>query len=323
VSASHPKIRVLLRNLYLLEFEKARAQVDELMDLDEPFGRLADALFSFYLGEFEEAIELFDELEEEGLQDPAVYLYRAFCLKELERLPEAVVSLEAGVACYPDDASIVSALGDLYTETGEPAKALECLRTDLGRQGAFESLRARGQALEKLDEPAEAVDAYMQAIREFPFDEELMNRVRALCVAHDLVELGVKFFSQLQKKRQLDRVPSLYNLARLYLHQGKAHRVDEVGKRLEVLAGNDYFALAYLTRLLYQQGKRKKIKMLVSRFLGPETEVVPEIRATVLSVCARVYQDEGRTDKARATIEEGLKASPFHRDLTALQKEIG
>lgn len=320
MSSSHPKIKELLRSLYLLEFDKARGQVDALLDLDPAYGRLADAIFAFYLGEFEEALELFDEAEElqtsEPLGDPALFLYRSFCFKELDRPGDAVAALRKGLEFSPEDTTLRATLGQAYTELGEPRKALETLHEEAGQRGAFESHRSRGEAQEALGCYDQAFEEYQLALRDFPFDEGLMNRISDLAIRCERIEEGVKFFARLQKKRQIDRLPSLYNLGILLHAQGKTHRVADVTKKIETFIPNDAFGLGYLVRLLQRQGKTRKIKTIAKRYLLDEVQ--GEIRAEVLFAVAEVYRDEGSPGKAISSAREGLAASPFHAGLREL-----
>lgn len=317
MDTSHPKIRLLLRSLYLLEFERARQQVEEIRALESDLGLVADAILCFYLGELEEAEELFGEATDAGVEDPTLPLYLALTLKEQGRLADAVGVLERGTERFPGDDTLASTLGRLYTESGQPGKTLERLRTEKPGQGTVEARRSRGEALERLGHAEAALTEYEAAIREFPFDEGLMDRARALYVASGLAERGVQFFAGLQKKRQLDRLALLNNLGRLQLAVGRLARVDEVCKKLEATIPNDHFALPYLVALLEQLGKRKKIKSLAQKYCTDEVAV--EIRADVACGVARAYRDEGRASRARETVEAALRLAPFHRGLAELR----
>jgi tetratricopeptide (TPR) repeat protein len=312
---THPKLAELLRSLYVLEFARARTQVDELLDEDPPRGRLADSIFAFYLGDFEEAAAGFDACEEDGLEDAELFQYRAFTLKELGRLHEAAVSLEHGLALHPGDETLASELGRVYTELGEPRKALERLRDEPGRNPSYEALRSRGQALERLGSLEAALEEYQKALRDFPFDADLMTHVRELAIQLGVAEQAAQFFAALVRKRQLDRLPALHNLGLLNLHLNRAHRVDEVCRNLEGLVPNDHFALVFLVDLLARLGKTKKIKTLTMRCAGDE--VLPEIRAELLAACARIYLHEGQEAKAREAVRQGLALAPFHPGLKA------
>jgi len=320
VDTSHPKIRLLLRSLYLLEFERARQQVDEIRALEPSLGLLADAILCFYLGEFDEALDLFAEADEAGVEDPSLPQYQSLTLKELDRPREAIAVLELGVLRYPGDATLASSLGRLYTEAGQPQKALDRLSPEKPGQGTVEARRSRGEAHEQLGSAEAALEEYESAIREFPFDEGLMDRARELYISAGLVERGVQFFSGLQKKRQIDRLAMLHNLALLQLAAGRSARVDEVCKKLEAAIVNDHFALPYLAGLLEKLGKRKKIKSLALKYCTDEVAV--EIRADVACAVARAHLDEGRPARAAATVEAASRLAPFHRGLVLLRERL-
>ena len=313
-------MKLLLRSLYLLEFERARQQVEEIRALEPDLGLVADAVLCFYLGEFEEALELFGEADEAGVEEPALSLYRALTLQEVGRLREAIAVLELGVAAFPDDATLASTLGRLYTEAGEPRKALERLHAAKPGQGTVEARRSRGEALQQLGNAEAALSEYEAAIREFPFDEGLMDRARALYVSSGLAERGAAFFGGLQKKRQIDRLAMLHNLGLLLLAAGKPARVDDVCRKLEAAVPNDHFALPYLARLLEQQGKARKLKALHATHDVPE--VAAEIRGDLAAAAARVHLGEGRPNRARAVVEAALRVAPFHRELIALSARL-
>ena len=321
MDTSHPKIRLLLRSLYLLEFERARQQVEEIRALEPDLGLLADAILCFYLGEFDEALELFDEAADAGVEEPALPLYHALALKELGRLREAIAVLEPGVLRHVGDATLSSALGRLYIEAGEPRRALERLHAGRPGQGAVEARRSRGEALERLGNADAALVEYEAAIREFPFDEGLMDRARALYLSSGQVERGALFFGGLQKKRQIDRLAMLHNLGLLLLAAGKPTRVDDVCRKLEAAVPNDHFALPYLAALLERLGKSRKLKALHAAHDTPD--VAAEIRADLAAAAARAWLADGLPRRARAVVEAGLRVAPFHRGLGDVASALG
>ena len=128
-------------------------------------------------GDKEKALADADECLRLRPNNPEATRYRAVLLADMDRLDEAVSSMEKLIEREPKDASRnVLTLAQIYVTKKQSAKALEIYDKYLAKEpenGEF--LRGRGDAYLNLGKQAEAIADYEKAYKIMPKDSGLLN----------------------------------------------------------------------------------------------------------------------------------------------------
>jgi len=122
------------------------------------------------------AIALFDQALASNttlirMSDTALYLYqgKAYALIQLERYPDALVTIDEGLEAYGKDPKLWNNRGYVLYNTGQYQQALDAYNTALRyEQNYTMALINKGDTLQKLGRFPDAIDAYNTALANAP-----------------------------------------------------------------------------------------------------------------------------------------------------------
>ena len=129
-------------------------------------------------GDYENAIRLFDRSLASNTTmlkktDAILYLYRdkGYSLIKLERFPDAIATLDEGLAAYPNDAMLWNNKGYALKSLGKTQEALAAYDKSIGFDRNYTNAYInRGDLLSQMGRYTEAADAYTRANETDPFN---------------------------------------------------------------------------------------------------------------------------------------------------------
>lgn len=108
--------------------------------------------------------------------DAAAWLERARVRFDAGRFAEAAADAEQAGKLEPGDAEVQRLQADALLKTGDAARAAENFR-ELAKQGSAEALRKLGQALLEQSKDGEAIEAFLEYLKQAPERQEVRLKV--------------------------------------------------------------------------------------------------------------------------------------------------
>ncbi|MBQ3632099.1 MAG: tetratricopeptide repeat protein [Prevotella sp.] len=186
------------------------------IDPNDPEGLLAKADALFHLNNFTDALEYYGRYNQLEPDDAYGLLYQGICLLNLDRIEEAVVTLEKAEAV--DEGmlreDIIEELAFAYNELGATPKALELLDSlDSDDPNTHSNvLIMKGHLLLCVGRNAEAESLFSEAINTHKAPHEAILRVIISLFDNQFIEGAYKMFKRLYKL-----APSDFNYGYAYM----------------------------------------------------------------------------------------------------------
>lgn len=149
----------------------------------DPEKRLEEARLLHDQGAFEEAVEAYTALIDEGYEPAQVWQYRADALTLLQRFDEAIVDYTNGIERDPNNPLLYNRRGEAYTWVGEYDKAIaDYTRAGELAPGLYSAFSNRGDVyLHVKKDYEQALENYDRALEIYPDDcRALQGRFFAL-----------------------------------------------------------------------------------------------------------------------------------------------
>jgi tetratricopeptide (TPR) repeat protein len=230
-----PLLRRMAFHASRQEYHKALADAERVLHLqpDEETARRSLPNYAFGAGEYHKAEHACRKELRHNPSDRAVRRMLAQTLRSLERHDEAIKVLEVMLSETPNDPAVLVALGHLYSETGQPKRAIPLLRKALDdprRWGTTRYYLALALKQDGQEEEANQILAQLNKRREADllvaesghFPKHVGMKVKA---ARACLEAGQAARAIDLLKSAIDLDPSLAEahglLAELYLKQGR------------------------------------------------------------------------------------------------------
>lgn len=223
----------------------------------------------------------------------------------------------------PSDEKLLEVLTDLYDKLGETSSLVDILKAQVGTAKAGEE-RAElceqlARAHEKLGNLEEAAECWEWVSHDDPASDKAVAALERL---YRKSQNGQSLLALYSRQRELasgqDKARWIMLLADVYQHQ-----LCESGPAIDLL--NDLYRKqpnngdlgARILMLLKQENRHAEAAQLCDLLAG---QAEGNKEATLRQHAARIWQQDGKPNKAVKSLESGIKASPGRADL---HKELG
>jgi len=267
--------------------EEARYHYRRILDIVPDSAHVLTLLAHSYLrtNEVERALRNAEKAIKAAPNDPSGYEVLAQVYAQQEKWSEAVDQWEKVLELEPRSPQALQQLAQAQHRSGEVDKAVQTYRRlidlDPGRSGLY--LFHIATILEGAERYPEAVDAYLQLLREYPDHFDIYMRVgqlyRRIGKLDEAVSVYLKALEVASNPHA--EVALRTQLAQLYQMRGSRAEAYAQYAKIQKLSENNVEALTYMTLLLIQDGEYDKALATVDKLLS----VRPRDPNTVLLKC--------------------------------------
>ncbi|HET8547990.1 MAG TPA: tetratricopeptide repeat protein, partial [Bryobacteraceae bacterium] len=186
---------------------------------------------------------------------------------ELNRLPNARLSLEKALALNRNSPEVWNNLGGVAIAEGKNEEALRCFDTMLSiAPKSVYGLTNAALALSRLNRKADAERLYRQALEIDPKDSDTMDRLGLLIAQQGRTDEAIALFKQ-ALTRDPQHVSAINNLGVAYAQAGRpAEAIAALSYGVRVAPDRDMIALN-LARVYVAAGDRERAKDVLKSFL--------------------------------------------------------
>jgi tetratricopeptide (TPR) repeat protein len=291
-------------------------------------------------GLYRQSEEALDSAIEREPQESSLYFWQGRCFFELRDYNRAISSLEGAIALEPGRSDYHYWLGKSYGRKAE----------DTNRFSAFSAFSLAHKTHREFESAVRLDENNLEAQRDLirylmtapgiagGSEEAAQQRINALAAVDSteasLAQAGLfasrrKFDEADQEYRKIldskpDRIGVYFEIAEYYRDRGEAARMSEATEAGALLAPSDRRLDYYRGIVLVLMNEAMEAEKDLSHYLDtvPDNDNVPS-HSTAREWLGRLYEDEGRLDRAEQEYHAALNLDPHNKQardaLKALQ----
>ena len=237
------------------------------------------------------------------------YQKRAEILLELNRLDEALESLETAATFSPKETSIFLLKADVHTLQGDYLKAIDLVNQaleDADENDKIDLYLELADVYEEWGKYYEVIEQLQKCLSLDPYNEEALNRMWFSTELTEKYAESAAFHSQLVEKHPYNAT-AWYNLAHAYNGLDKAEKALEAFEF--VVAIDEEYDLAYIDMgdLFYKQEN-------YDRAINMYTEAIEKgsAKKEIYYQIAKAYQHLNKNVKAREYLKKSINIDPYY-----------